>query len=231
MNPSGTIVKKGADFMKKLFCFCLAIIMLVSLCGCFSSNTDGVRGTISNKDNEPEFSMGKASGSTYNNDFLGLSFALPEGWVFYTDKQILEMNNLSGEYLDESVAEQLKNATIIYDMYANCQEDGSNVNINLEKLNAVQLANLNIQATLEAQIDSIISTYENMGFTDTRVVYQKTTVDGKEFDGLRLTAKIYGADFFGTIFAFKKGNYLANVAVCTMQTDKTASVLDCFTVK
>ena len=225
--------------MKKFLCLFLAVVLLASLCGCFGGNgTDDVRGDIASgspsqneNENEPEFSLGKATNNTYNNDFLGISCTLPAEWVFYTDEQILELNNIVGTIVDEDIAERLKNANIIYDMCATYQTEGSNININLEKLSAVQMISLDIKQTIEAQIDTIKQSYENMGYTDTNVEYQKIKVDGKEFDGLKLTAKIQGIDFYADVFTFRKSNYLANVTICSLQTDKTDTILSYFTVK
>ena len=223
--------------MKKFLCLFLAVVLLASLCGCFGGNvTDDVRGDIASEspiqnENEPEFSLGKATSNTYNNDFLGISCTLPTEWVFYTDEQILELNNIVGTIVDEDIAERLKNANIIYDMYATNQTEGSHMNINLEKLSAVQMISLDLKQTLEAQIDTIKQGYENMGYTDTNVEYQKINVDGKEFDGLKLTAKIQGVDFYADIFTFRKSNYLANVTICSIETDKTDTILSYFTVK
>ncbi len=231
--------------MKKVLCLFLAVIMLVSLCGCFGDNkTDDVRGDItsgnhsqntsqinSQNESEPEFSLGKTTNNRYNNDFLGISCTLPSEWVFYTDEQILELNNIVGDVVDKEVADRLKNANIIYDMFAAYQTEGSNININLEKVNAVQMITLDIKQTLEAQVDTIKSSYQNMGYTDIDVKYQKVKVDGKEFDGLKITAKIQGIDFYGCVFTFKKSNYLANISICSLQTDKTDTILSYFTVE
>lgn len=223
--------------MKRVLCLFLVVIMFVSLCGCFGGNGiddalgDIISGNNSQNEGEPEFSLGKTTSNTYNNGFLGISCTLPAEWVFYTDEQILELNNIVGTVVDEEIADQLKNANIIYDMYAINETEGSNMNVNLEKLSTVQMISLDIKQTLEAQIDAIKSAYQNMGYTDTNVEYQKIKVDGKEFDGLKLTAKIQGIDFYASVFAFRKSNYLANVTICSIQTDKTDTILSCFTVK
>lgn len=211
--------------------------MIISLCGCFgdTANTD-VRGDIipgntTQASNEPEFSLGTSVNNTYNNDFLGLSCTLPSQWVFYTDEEILGLNNILGDYVDEEIAEKIKNANIIYDMYASVPETGESININLEKLSAVQLINLDIKKVLEAQIDMIKTSYQNIGYTDTEVTYQKVSVDGKEFDALKITAKIQGIDFYGTCFTFRKGIYLSTVTICSLITDNFDTISDCFTVK
>ena len=224
----------------------LSAIMLLSLCGCLGNNDD-VRGDITNNDqsqtessnsndnssseSEPEFSLGKATGTTYNNEFLGLSCNIPSGWRFYSEKEILELNNLVGEVVDDETAEQLKNADLIYDMYAINEADASGININLEKHTVLQVASLNLKNVLESQIDTIKSAYQNMGYTDIAANYQKTTVDGKEFDSLKITAKIQGIDFYLIVFTFKKGAYVANVTVNSLTTDKTADILGYFDVK
>lgn len=223
--------------MKKAACLFLAVIMLASLCGCRANNeTDDIRGTVVSGNNsqdakEPELSLGKTENNTYSNTFLGLSCTLPSEWVFYTDEQILELNNIVVDVLDEDIAELLENATVIYDMYASSQTDGSNMNVNLEKLSAAQAIRLDIKQVLEAQIDTIKQGYENMGYTDIRIEYEKIEVDGKEFDGLKLVAKIQGYDFYVTMFAFRKSNYLANVTIGSLQADKTDTILSYFTVE
>ncbi len=228
--------------------------MLVSVCGCIGDKKDDdVRGEIISGDNktendadkdsdtntetdteisnEPEFSIGVVTSNTYSNKFLGLSCTLPSKWVFYTDEQMLQLNNIASEFLDDEAKKQLENATIIYDMYAIVEADGSTINVNLEKLNAVQALSLNIKASLEAQIDTIKTAYENMGYTDIDIFYEKVTVDGKELDGLKINAKIQGIDFYGVCFAFKKSNYFANTMICTLLTDETESILNCFKLK
>ena len=218
--------------MKKVLCFLLAVMMIVGLCGCFGGNDadDAGGGNPTQPPKEPEFSLGKTDNNTYTNDFLGIGCTLPAGWAFYTDQQILELNNIVEDVLDEEIVDRLKDANIIYDMYAICQNTGS-INVNLEKLDALQLVGLNIKQTLEAQIGSIKSAYQGMGYTDIDVNYQKVTVDGKEFDALRIEAKIQGIDFYVITFAFRKQNYLANVTISSLQTDETATLMSYFTIE
>jgi len=82
-----------------------------------------------------------------------------------------------------------------------------------------------------AQTDAIVSTYQNMGYTDVAVNYENITVDGKKFDALRIEAKIQGYDFYGIAFSFIKNSYLANVTVTSLQTDKINTILKCFTLE
>jgi len=205
-------------------------------------NVDDIRGEITSEtenstlsqeseDSQPEFSLGKISNNVYTNDFLGLSCTLPLEWNFYSEEQILELNNITMEYIDEDYSSQLEKATIIYDMYAQNIVDNSTVNVNLERLNPVQAVTLDLKTALVAQTDAIVSTYQNMGYTDVAVNYENITVDGKKYDALRIEAKIQGYDFYGIAFSFIKNSYLANVTVTSLQTDKINTILKCFTLE
>lgn len=216
--------------MKKLFSMLLAVAMMLSLCLCFAACGNLVPEQILPSE-EPEISMGSYSGNTYRNDFLGLSCTVPEGWEFYSEEQLLELNGFVGEYVSEEVQEQLKNANVVFDMFAQHPTEGSSINVNMEKLNAVQLISLDIQETLEAQIPGIESSYQEMGYTDVQVNSQKATIDGKEFDSLFVSAKVNGMDFVLVCFAFRKGNYLVNVSAGTLQMEKLNSLLGCFTLQ
>lgn len=225
--------------MKKFFVFLLALVMLVSLCAC--SLEDDIRGEISTNptpstdttehtSTEPEFSLGQTANNTYTSEFLGLSCTLSSDWRFYTDEEILQMNNISGEFMDEDLKEALKNATVIYDMAAINDQTYSNINVNLEKLTVLQAATLDIPAVLKSQFPSIKTAFANMGYSDITVESTTVTVDGKEFAGAKLTAKINGIDFYQIIFSFQKGLYMANVSVACAETDETEAILGCFRV-
>lgn len=216
--------------MKKLLCVLLTVVLLLGLClslaACGEENNQGEM-----EDNALAFSMGKTVGTTYTNTFLGISCTLPEGWVFASEKEILEQNQLVGEYLDEDTLAKLEQATIIYDMSAQDPADFSNVNVNMEKLTTAQITSINVKQVLEQQIPALVSAYENIGYTNVDVVSEIVTVDGRNFNAIRLSADIYGVEFHMVCFSFKKSTYLANVAVGAISTEKVEEILSCFTIK
>ena len=233
--------------MKKAFSLTLAVVLLLTLCVGFAGcGQDDIRGTVATSPTapsspasptnpsaptDPEFALGATTDRVYKNDFLGISCTIPADWEIFTDAQILELNSIVGNYTDKETAELLKNANIVYDMYAQYLPEGSSISINMEKLSALQLVSLNIQQVLESQISTIVSSYENMGYTDVNVEYRKVTVDGKELDSLYLTAKIQGYDFFLTVLSFRKSNYLANITIGSLYADKVDEIIGCFTIQ
>lgn len=214
--------------MKKFLCILLSVLLTMSLWAC--SGDEDVRGEITTDPTDPQFSLGTTANNTYKNDYLGLSCTLPSDWVFYTDEQIRELNNIANEMAGEEFQEALEKAEIIYDMYASAQSGLYTVNVNLEKINILQAATVNLKTVLEGQTSALKTALENMGCSNIQIQYQKITVDGKEYDSLVITANIMGVPLYETLFCFIKGSYIANIGVCTLQTDDTAEILDCFTI-
>lgn len=230
--------------MKKFLFLFVSIVMMLNICGCTNTfDEKDVRGEIVDENSnqntndtenienteDAEFLLGKTKNNKYENDFLGISCTLPSDWVFYTEEQILALNNIAFDYFDEETSEILKNATIIYDMYATNMRDGSNMNINLEKLNAIQVKNLDIKQVLESQIDRLKTGLQNMGYTDINIEYEIVNVDDRLIDGLKITGKISNTDYYGYALSFKKGNYLANISISSFQKDKFDTILGYYT--
>lgn len=206
--------------MKKLLCGFLVCIMLIGMVGCAAE--PNVRGDITPAPSgntstpsteEKEFSLGSTKENHYNNDFLGLSCTLPTDWLFYTDEEILALNNIVSDVVDEDTAKLLENADVIYDMYATNTQTSASININLQKFTALQISALNMKTAMEEQFDVIKDSFEKMGYTNFEIHYAKITVDGKEYDGAELSAEIMGMSYHSTMFCFKRGRYLANVTV------------------
>lgn len=223
--------------MKRFLCLFLIIIMLFGFAGCFDDkevNDDDVRGNITTAkpdENESEFSLGGVTNNNYKNDFLGINCSLPSDWTFLSEEEILDINNIVKDNASGDFAEQLKNASVIYDMFASAEGGLKNVNVTLEKKDADLIKNINIKDAIELTFDTIKSTYSEMGYTDVSVNYQKVTVDGKTFDGMRITAKMQGYDFYAVGITFVRGNYLASVTVSSAVTDKTSTILNYFNFK
>ncbi len=226
--------------MKKVLSLGLVLVILLGCCACGASNED-VRGEIiqnvpattatpETTAPAPEFSLGQTANNTYINEYLGMQCTLPEEWVFYTDEEILALNNIVGNVLDEEIAQKIQQANVIYDMYAGVPDSGYSVNVTLEKINPIQLLTVDLQQVLESQIETIETSYDSMGYTNTTARYGKVTVDGEAYDGLYITANIQGLNFYGVSFAFVRGNYMANICVTSLAEDTTGEILGYFTI-
>ena len=220
--------------------------MLLSLIACSSADEEDIRGEITTKENEtknpdnetdpesetepeaetePQFAFGSFTGNRYHSDFLGLTVNLADEWRFYSEEEILEINNLTMDYYDEEAAAIIENATLIYDMYAVNEYTGSSTTVILEKLSALQIVALDYKTTIEAQFDTLRSTFENMGYSDVEMEYKKITVDGEEIDGFELVADIMGIKYYSTTLMFRRGSYLISISVNSFEEGGTQEIL------
>jgi len=177
----------------------------------------------------PELSLGETRGNTYKNDFTGISCTLPSGWKFYSENQIMELNNLVGEYAGEELAEMLKSANVIYDMYAINESTVSTANIVLEKHDEDFYEQYTMKKIIESQISASKSTLSNMGYSNINIAYDdKIEVEGRNYEGMTISADINGMAFYSKVVCVRVGNYIVTVTVGSLNTDSTDAILDCF---
>lgn len=221
--------------MKKILAVILCLLMVFAMAACGGTNDD-VRGEVNagaskveSEEKEENFSFGTTGGSTYKNDFLGLGCNLGEGWSFYTDEQIAELNNMALDYTDDEFASAIENATIIYDMFANNATTFANMNVNLEKRSLFENGSKdNIKNLLKNTVPTLEETYINMGYTNPVFEVEDIEVDGETFAGIKGTAEIQSLKINIVLFSFKKGQYLASVTIASFDEAEAQSLLDNF---
>lgn len=225
--------------MKKIIEFLLLFALIGAICGCRNNDVD-VRGKYENDtsnissdissdiNSSEEFALGKVTGNVYKNDFIGISYNLDENWSFYNDDQIKELNQIALDMAGDEFEELVKNATIVYDMYATDSDQLNNININLEKISNAKLLSLDIAENFEANAPILIDTFENMGYENIDYEIIEVTVDGKTLDAFHSTAEINGINMYQTIFQKKCNGYLANIAITTFFNDTISDLIDNF---
>ena len=175
---------------------------------------------------EEELALGSNDGNVYESKFIGIGYQLDEDWSFYTDEQIMELNNATADLAGEEYQEMLKDAEVVYDMFAVDENGLDNINVNLEKVNPIQLLALDIVRNYETVITMMQSAYENMGYSNFEYEICTINVDGKEVDAVRVSAEINDVQMYQVLFMKKCSGYAANIAVTTYFEDATAHVLD-----
>lgn len=205
--------------MKKLFSILLVVIIVLSFASCGESSSD-VRGTINSNNNSStqedtneSFSFGETEGNTWENSFIGLGCKLGDGWTFYTDEQIAELNQTTVDMVDNDTAEFLENATVIYDMFATKDNGIQSINVNLEKVGYISSALADLKKNLEATVPTIKSGLESMGMTNVVCNVTEAKIAGESYAAMDISAKIQDADFYEKLIAIKCGNYVANITI------------------
>lgn len=209
--------------MKKFLICLMACVMLLAMVGCAADKDPYTPG---NKTEDEEFSLGEVTGKKYESEFIGIGFTLPEGWEFYTDEEIKELNNFVEDKAGQDYLDLLKNATVIYDMAAASPSQTDNVMVTLEKIPNAQLNKLNLAQSLETSFSVVKSSLENMGYRNITHEVTTLTIDGETFTAMNITATLSGMTMRQTSIAIKCNGYLASLAVTTFDAAGTAPLLE-----
>ena len=179
---------------------------------------------------EPEFSLGAVEGINYENKFIGIGCNLPSDWAFYTDEQIREINNLTADLAGEDFEEAMKNASLVYDMYAASKDNLKNINVNLEKVDPIALATIDLADIFEQNEAFIKQSLENMGCSNITFEHGTVNIDGETFNCLRSTYELNGIPMYQIAVAKKCNGYIATFAITSFYENSIDSILDCFYV-
>lgn len=219
--------------MKKIFSFLLIMTLVFCITSCGEPKSD-VKGSLkteetdrNNKEDEVDLTLGLAEGNVYESEFLKIGFNLIEGWTFYTEEQIRQINNLSIDMVDEEIAESLKDANLIYDMYA-LDSYGNSVNINLEKLNTVGTAIFSEKDYVNASLETLKDALKSMGFTTVTTEATTVTLAGEEHPAIYVVCSNEQLTMYEKIVCKKVGKYMASITIATVYEDNTDTIISQF---
>lgn len=219
--------------MKRILSVCLVLLMLLSLCACGGGSEEQIRGEQITNNTQPategpDFSLGTTSGVTYENAFIGIGCNLPEGWVFYSDDEIRQLNNITADVAGEEYQELMEQAAVVYDMYAVAPDGMSNMNVNLEKVPQIQLLVLDLEENLKKIGPTLQETMENMGFADYTYETGTKTIAGESFVCLNCHGTLSGVDMYQTMLSIKCNGYLASVTLTSFGENTIDQLLENF---
>lgn len=177
---------------------------------------------------EEDFALGKTDGLVYENAFIGLGCTLPSEWTFYSDEQIMELNNYTADVMGEEYEELMKSAQLVYDMYAVDGGEMNSINVTLEKIDNRMLAGIDVADIYAQNVPVFEEMYKGMGYSN--VVVEQATFDigGEDFAGIEISAEINGFSIYQKCFGVKCNGYLASIAITTYEEDNTDAVLSSF---
>lgn len=184
--------------------------------------------TVDDKEEEKEFAFGVTNGKQYKSDFIGISCTIPEDWDFFDEEAIKELNDIALDAMDDDIAEKLKNANVIYDMYASNASTADNVNINLEKIPSYMASNLNVEEVLKKQFTAIEQSLESAGASVNEIKYIEIEVDGQKIDGVFITSTVSGTKLYQKMIAFDRGNYLVYITATSFDANGADEILSFF---
>lgn len=176
--------------MKKLNLLVLMLCALALLAGCGAKESVGAESKAESKTEskseskaEPkkEYAKGILTDSSFESEFIGLKFALPEGMIMATQEDMDSMVDFGGEIIYKDKASEVLDyakANSVYEMMAVSADQKVNVMVVIEKL---PLSNM----TVDQYITSLKTQLEGTGLgyviSDETTTY---TVGGQDFTAL-----------------------------------------------
>ena len=204
--------------MKRLSMILLALCLVLALVACGAGNQTSSTANTPETTSAPETEnvgtkeiRGKVEGDAYTNDYLNLCIERPQGWVFYTEDQIAEMNGFTTELFEETdIADIVAEAGQQTDMM---MSDGGSNSLNLiiqpsqsalEKLTDEQIFQFS-EKTVQDQLNAVgwtIDKYEavtmQVGGEDRSVLHMAITANGVSFDEYQIWIRPSG-DYMATL--------------------------------
>ena len=235
--------------MKKLLALILALTMVFALTACGSEPkgnvtpaaddsaapeaTPAAAATPEPAAPEDNIELGSMVGGTYENDFIGIGCKLDDSWTYYTEEEILALNDLTVSSIDdEDLAEQLSSSDSFYDMVASADEGLTSVNVVIENLGLIYGHTLDSSGYIDIALENLEDQLALMGINvDT---CEKVSFDfcGSATDGIyivgTMTVEGIELEMYQRMACVKAGNYMCCITACTYFEDGTTDILDMF---
>ncbi len=196
--------------MKKILCALLAVLMLLSVCGCQTASG-------------PAFSTGKVDGNVYTNEFAGLTFTAPEGWTFSTEEELAELMNVSLDLVanENEYAKKIAELSTVYGMMANSADGATNVQVMFENVAITGNRNISAEDYVSTVSGMLESTYADMGATCTINDASSIKIGENEYVYLTVDVEYLGVSMQQAYACRKVDKYMANIVI-TAAGDLTA---------
>ena len=150
----GSIQKEVTDMsMTKRTVALLLTVLTVALLLCACGGTSVKRG--------------ETTDDTYKNESLDMTFTKPDDWIFYTDKQLADLMNMSYDlFEDEDLIESAK-VTTVFEFMAISRDTKSNNNVNmtLENLKPSKSTKISVEEYAEISRNTLREQMPNANYT------------------------------------------------------------------
>lgn len=226
--------------MKKIIAFLLAMLMLLSLASC-SEEAKTETGENENSEAGTEESLpeerftyirGTVDGNVYSNEYTGISFEAPEGWVYFSDEEIAEIMGVSMDYIFDGVDEKaLEEIGIIYDMYCVDYATGNCITVNSE--NMILVHEGAIDETYYLTLASV-QVAEQLSGGNVKIIKNEpgiATIATGDVPCIYISMEFSGTTIHEAIIAKKTGSYMTSVTVGAKNEEDLKEILSLVSFK
>ena len=161
---------------------------------------------------------GEWNGNKYKNDFIKVTFNLPNNWNKYSDEQIAQLMNIDVSKLSEEnnkISELAEKQPLV----AKDSKTGAKVMIMIEAVSLEVTSEYYINA-LKEQLKADKTTNNEIG------VEYIETISGQKFKALDVSMSSYGME--QRYYVKKQENYIVSIIITTGQTGQYKQILSNF---
>ena len=151
-------------------------------------------------------------GNTYTNEFFGVKFVAPNGYTYYDDAKMAELNAAVGATLtDETLVKALENGVAYFDM-ACASASGSNVNATIEHGGITGASALTPEQYIATAKESLVAQLKGSG-AEVKSIDTTTfkSADGKDLASMKLQLDVQGTTLYEQVVCLKAGDYFMNI--------------------
>ena len=199
--------------MKKIIAMILVLTMALSLAACGGS--------------DKPYTSGLTLGNVYNHSYFGFKCVLPEGWSFYTDEQIAQLQGYTQDMMGQDYADIIEKSGSAMEMFAAEDSTGGlyTLNVVVEKLPSAALSE---EKYVESCLDKTKAALESAGFQIDVCKAATVQFAGKTHAAIEIQGSYMGVDLYETLVVVKEGKYLACVTAGSYMENYTSDILGFF---
>ena len=157
-----------------------------------------------------------------------MGFALPEGWVFYSEEEMAQVNGFAVDSMGTEYQEMANNATLFYAAFATDPVTMDNININLEKAGNVTRQSFDAQQNVENIQDMVAQGMESMGTTVVDYGTDSVYIDGKVFYCIYMDSVINGVQLYQYTIQVGCDGYVASICITAHEESSLETLLEYF---
>ena len=169
-----------------------------------------------------------ASTITYANEFFGVKLSLPEGFSFYDDAQMAELNKSVGELqTDEDIIKALDSGQAFFDMAA-ATASGATVNSVIAHASTPDVQAMDAAAYLEYAKASLGAQLSSAGaeLKDAQVRTYKNDKTGDEFASMKVLFEMQGAPMYEELVCLKADDYFMTISATAQGKAELGKILE-----
>lgn len=175
-----------------------------------------------------DFNRGNVDGNTYTNYLMGVSCTLDDDWVIANDEQIAQQMGLTMDIFSGTKLEDLIEQFGVAMIFMASRDDGTSININLEKANSLITTQEDLNAAVDTLAAQLPAIFAASGIEATECVAENMTFCGIDHYGIHSSIGGAGVSVYQRQILLVAGSYIATITVTSTGSDGTQEILDLF---